>query len=438
MRTRKYKPIFGQKHIEYIRACRSNMYNIAEGAIRAGKTVDNVFAFCTELETCPDKIHLASASTGPTAKLNIGDCNGMGIEAQFRGRCTWGKYKGNECMKVQTKTGLKIVIFAGAGKADSFKRIRGNSYGMWIATEINLHHDEFIKEAFNRTVAAKLRKFFWDLNPSSPSADIYTQYIDKYREKQEAGEMPGGCNYQKFLLTDNATIPQYRIDEIIAQYTPGTVWYRRDILGERCVAEGAIYTPWVDDAKRFIKHVERSEIEYASIGWDFGGNGSASAGVCVGVLKGYKGIAVLREYYQKGVITPEKQEAAFVSFVRSCREEYNVYEARCDSAEQTLIAGFKAAAVKERLPVDIKNAIKGEIMNRVRFALRCMGRGAFFVDPGCKHVQEALFAAVYDPKHVTQDVRLDNGTTNIDSLDAMEYAYEPVMGDIIRMSGVRH
>lgn len=437
MRTRKYKPVFSQKHIDYIRACRTNMYNIAEGAIRAGKTVDNVFAFCTELETTPDKIHLASASTSPTAKLNLGDCNGMGIEAQFRGRCTWGKYRGNECMKIKTKTGLKIVIFAGAGKADSYKRIRGNSYGMWIATEINLHHDDFIKEAFNRTAAAQTRKFFWDLNPSNPSADIYKLYIDHYRELQEAGEMPGGCNYQRFLLTDNATIPEQRIKEIVAQYVPGTVWYRRDILGERCVAEGAVYTPWNDDSKRFLRQMERSEISRAIIGVDFGGNGSATAFVCVGVLKGYKGVAVLREFYQSGVTTPAAQEADFLRFAQECKEDYGVREVYCDSAEQTLIAGFRAAALKAGLLVDIRNAAKGEIINRIRFTLRCMGRGAFFVDPGCVHVQEALSAAVYDPKHITKDVRLDNGTTNIDSLDAMEYAMEPIMDTIISVSGVR-
>lgn len=27
----------------------------------------------------------------------------------------------------------------------------------------------------------------------------------------------------------------------------------------------------------------------------------------------------------------------------------------------------------------------------------------------------------------TEDVRLDDGTTNIDSLDALEYSYEPYM-----------
>ena len=72
--------VFSPKHIDYIKACRTHTYNIAEGAIRAGKTIDNVFAFGTELETTPDKIHVASGATSASAKLNIGHCNGFGLE----------------------------------------------------------------------------------------------------------------------------------------------------------------------------------------------------------------------------------------------------------------------------------------------------------------------------------------------------------------------
>jgi len=116
---------FSQKHIDYIKACRENLINVAEGAVRAGKTVDNVFAFRKELETTKDKIHLATGSTVANAKLNIGECNGMGLEYLFRGRSKWGKFKDNEALFVKTKTGQKIVIFAGGAKADSYKKIRG-------------------------------------------------------------------------------------------------------------------------------------------------------------------------------------------------------------------------------------------------------------------------------------------------------------------------
>ncbi|HGT1768092.1 TPA: PBSX family phage terminase large subunit, partial [Clostridioides difficile] len=81
---------FGDKHKEYIKRCASNTYNIAEGAVRAGKTVDNVFAFAHEIKTSKDKIHLATGSTSANAKLNIGDANGFGLEYIFRGQCHWG------------------------------------------------------------------------------------------------------------------------------------------------------------------------------------------------------------------------------------------------------------------------------------------------------------------------------------------------------------
>ena len=59
---------FGDKHKEYIRRSSDCMINVAEGAVRAGKTVDHILAFCIALETTRDKIHLATASTAPTAK----------------------------------------------------------------------------------------------------------------------------------------------------------------------------------------------------------------------------------------------------------------------------------------------------------------------------------------------------------------------------------
>ena len=75
---------FGGKHKKYIRKCRDNTINVAEGAVRAGKTIDHVFAFAMELEHTPDKIHLATGSTGANAKLNIGEANGFGLEHIFR------------------------------------------------------------------------------------------------------------------------------------------------------------------------------------------------------------------------------------------------------------------------------------------------------------------------------------------------------------------
>ncbi len=239
-KTIDWKP-FSDKHKDYITNALCNKMNVAEGAIRSGKTIDHCIIAAMYLETCDDKIHLASGSTIGNAKLNIGVCNGFGLENLFRGRCKWGKYKDNEALYIHTQTGEKIVIFTGGGKADSYKRILGNSYGLWIATEINEHYDSddsrtsFIKVAFGRQVAAIKPLVLWDLNPCNPSHGIYN-YIDGYKKTYV-----GGYQYEHFTIADNLSITPERRAEIESQYEVGSIWYRRDILGERCIAEGLIY-----------------------------------------------------------------------------------------------------------------------------------------------------------------------------------------------------
>ena len=74
---------FSNKHKLYIHNGYKNKMSVGEGAVRAGKTIDNCIIASMYLETCEDKIHLASGSTMPNAKLNIGDCNGYGLEYLF-------------------------------------------------------------------------------------------------------------------------------------------------------------------------------------------------------------------------------------------------------------------------------------------------------------------------------------------------------------------
>ena len=178
MQTIEWQP-FSEKHKQYIHKGIECKMSVAEGSVRAGKTIDNCIIACAYLEICPDKIHLATGSTIANAKMNIGFANGFGLECLFKGRCRWGKFRDNEALFIQTKTGEKIVIFAGGGKADSYKKILGNSYALWIATEINEHYDSdnskesFIKVAFDRQIASKQPKILWDLNPRSPNHRIF-------------------------------------------------------------------------------------------------------------------------------------------------------------------------------------------------------------------------------------------------------------------------
>jgi hypothetical protein len=74
--------------------------------------------------------------------------------------------------------------------------------------------------------------------------------------------------------------------------------------------------------------------------------------------------------------------------------------------------------------VNVGNARKKSINDRIRALCMLMGADRFKVNRTCKHTIDALRSAVWDIRKLTEDVRLDNGTTNIDSLDALEYCYE--------------
>ena len=59
-----------------------------------------------------------------------------------------------------------------------------------------------------------------------------------------------------------------------------------------------------------------------------------------------------------------------------------------------------------------------------------MGADRFKIMSHCTTTIDAYASAVYDSRNITADVRLDNGTSNIDSLDATEYAYEREIYDL--------
>lgn len=431
MRTSKY--IFGEKHKAYMKKALISTVNVAEGAVRAGKTVDNVFVFAALLEKSKDRFHLATGSTLGNAKLNIGDCNGLGLEHIFMGRCRFCKYRGNEALSVLTGTGEKIVIFAGGKNADSYKRIRGNSYGMWIATEINLHSDSLIKEAFNRQLAARDRRVFWDLNPASPSSPIYKDYIDRYAAMAECGE--GGenfFNYAHFTIFDNPVMTPARIAEIEAQYDKSSVWYRRDILGERCAAEGLIYRKFADSPGDFIlKSIDAHEIKFINIGVDFGGNRSKTTFVATAFTTSGGVVAVAEHAVAggKGEIDPARINREILDFIKLLRERYAAVPIRyvfADCEEQYLINGMRRFLSEHGAGVTVGDSAKKRINDRIAFVNSLMAAGKFHILGECTRLVAGLSEAVWDPDSAC-DKRLDNFTSDIDILDAMEYSVERYM-----------
>ena len=424
---------FSDKHKNYIKTALNYKQSVAEGAVRSGKTIDHCIIFSMYLETCEDKIHLASGSSLPNAKLNIGDCNGFGLEHIFRGRCRWGKYKSNEALFVQTKTGEKIVIFTGGGKSDSYKSILGNSYGGWIATEINEHYDcddsrtSFIKVAMARQIASVHPFTLWDLNPSNPNADIYKNYIDKFMGLD-------WYRYEHFNIFDNATMSQERIEEIKNKYDMNSVWYKRDILGERMVAEGLVFPCFANDCKPYLfkyqslkekMKEEGKRFSHLIIGVDFGDNGSKYSWHLTGFTNDWDYMWALDEgdMAKSNAIDATKFCKAFVRFYKRCIECYGYVEwIFPDSASNTLINTLRAYFYAEGLDGSIIAPVKkNELTDRPITVDSLLVTGRLKIEEHCKNLINALSELVWDEK---KDIPKDENVNNInDDWDSFCYTF---------------
>lgn len=410
------------RQYEYLLRCFNSWLNVAEGGKRGGKNVLATITFCSILEAHKNKIHLVAGVSVATAKLNILDCDGYGLLNYFEGRCREGKYKERDCVYVQTKEGEKVVLVSGGGKDGDEKLIKGNTYGMAYVTEANECHPKFLKEVFDRTMSSSDRKIFHDLNPKEEEHWYYTDILKLHEELQ--AKMPEyGYNYGHFTLVDNMSMSDEQIRKVLMTYDKGSVWYKRDIRGERAVAEGVIFrrfaennAPYLyEETKLFSKEGRLMQKPFkVVIGVDFGGNGSMTTFVCTLYFHRYHDLMAAEEEYLKlsSDIDADKICNKFVEFYKMCIEKYErVNWVFPDSASTTMINSLKSAAKKAGLPYrNIAGCRKNEISERPRTVDLLFNTGRLKINKRCKKLRKAMSSLKWDEKkkNVPEDKNIGN------------------------------
>lgn len=399
-----------KKQQEYLLNC-NHRWNVKVGATGSGKS------FVDMVATIPKRIVVTK---GEGLIVLLGNTRGTldrNILEPMR-----NLYPGlvGEIKNDNTVTIFGKKVFAlGADNKKHVSRIQGASIEYCYGDEVTTWSEEVFQMLKSR-LRCKHSKFDGTCNPDNPN-----HWFKKFLDKKDLDIF-----MQHYNIDDGALEPEV-VSQLKQEYA-GTVYYDRYILGHWKAAEGVVYKQFADNPKRYI--IDKAPpIVMAIIGVDFGGNGSAHAFHCTGVTAGFKQVVTLEEYYKKEIISPAQLEQDFIDFVRICKSKYPVYEAYCDSAEQTIIQGLRMACYKAGLVIDIKNAIKGNINDRIRFYNILMGSDRYKVMSHCKHLIEAFSTVVWDSKVITKDSRLDDGTYNIDSLDAQEYSTEAIQKTILEM-----
>lgn len=403
--------IFTDKQREYIREADRHRWGIKAGAVRSGKS------FVDVAYTIPHNIRERLGKPGLTVILGN----------------TKGTLQRNIIVPMQELFGTKCVsdiradntaqIFGedcyclGADNIRHVNRIRGASIKYGYGDEIGTYNQgvfDMLKSRLDKPYS----RFDGTCNPDNPS-----HWVKKFLDSD------ADIFRQDYTIDDNPMLPAAFREALKKEYA-GTVLYDRYILGLWVAAEGAIYLPFANDPQKHIITEAPRNISSAYIGVDFGGNGSAHAFACVGFTYRFRQMILLDEWYHKGELTPQQLEAAYIEFANRNRRRYPVVETYADNAETTLIRGLQEAA-NAAGTVQVWKCAKKPILDRINTEIRLFASGRFKIMNHCAHAIGAYASAVWDSKQTGKDVRLDNGSYELDILDATEYAFEREISDLI-------
>lgn len=394
---------------------------IADGAIRSGKTIAMIIGFLTwSQEMFSGQSFILAGKTMGALKKNV-------VRPMLQMLEAWGwpyEYV-RSGTDARLEIGTNTYYLYGASTEASQDALQGLTAAGAYADEAALFPQNFIDQMMGRC-SVEGSKVWMNCNPENPHNYINEEFIRKAKKKR--------VYHLHFMMEDNLTLSQKKIEEYKRKWPHSSVFYKRFILGLWVAAEGLIYQQFADNVKDYLitsEWLEDNPILYAVIGVDFGGTKSAHSFTLTGFTRGYKQVVVLDEYYCKKRINPKQLQGDFIDFVKRAQSKFKVYEAYCDSAEQTLIAGLEMACMEAHVAIEIKNAIKGPINDRIAFYNSLIAQHRWKIMKHCKNIREAFENAVYDDTKKNEDVRLDDGLMNVDSLDSTEYSTESVQEDIL-------
>lgn len=399
---------------------------ICDGAVRSGKTSIMMWAFVRwAMENFSgQRFGVCGRTVDSCTKNIIVPFTAMSL-AKERYIIRWRR--GDKVMEVRRGAVTNYFeVFGGKDEA-SYTLIQGRTLAGVLLDEVVLMPRSFVEQALARC-SVDGAKLWFSCNPGSPHHWFYQEWIKRHRERNAL--------YLHFEMKDNPGLSEKTLARYENMYAG--IFYDRYVRGLWVAAEGVVYKDFANNTEKYLiddplKWAEEQGTKFSviSIGVDFGGTKSATKFQATGITKDHRVVALEEEYIKNEEIDPDALNRRFATFAQMVTSKYDYSQTRADSAETVLIRGLDHTAQKMRLGTQVKNALKLQITDRIRLVVLLMKQGRFKVSRSCPHLIDALQTAIYDPDKF-EDERLDDGTSDIDSLDAFEYSIEPYYKDLER------
>lgn len=390
---------------------------ICDGAVRSGKTLVMTLSFIIWAMSNFDRTNFGiCGKTVTNAERNII----KPFEQLEQGIYHLEYKRSTRCLIVKCGHIINYFYVFGGKDESSYTLIQGSTLAGVLFDEVALMPKSFVDQAIARTLSFPNAKIWFNCNPESSNHWFYKEWIKKPREKSK---------HIHFLMEDNPILSDKEIQRAKRLYSG--VFYDRYIKGLWVSAEGVIYKQYADNPTKFlITKEDLPHLQYINIGVDFGGNKSKHAFCATGIDHYFNELIVLqsKSYIASGT-SVDFITSKLIDFVMDIEEQFGspdlIY---CDSAEQAII---NTLINDTPFGHKITNSIKNPIIDRIRTVDSLMSQGRFKIIKGNNEsLDNALKTAVWNNKKLN-DERLDDGTTEIDILDAFEYSFERFIKSLI-------
>ena len=403
-----------QKQREYLDNA-NHRWNFKVGSVRSGKT------FQDKEDMIPRRIRERAGKDGLVVIIGVTEATvernvlrpmrdkfGSDLVGTISKNKVW--LFGEECYALGAEKVSQVAKIQGA----SFKYVYGDEVAKWNKEVFDMVKSRLDQDysCFDGTCNPE-QKTHWLKEFLDSDADIYEQH---------------------YTIDDNTFLSESFRENLKKEYK-GTVLYKRYILGLWCNAEGLIYMSFADNPKKYEWTEKKKDGKYdlpdgyTIIGIDYGGTKSGQAFVCTRISYDFRYVIALGSERHFGDIDPDKLEELQIEFALKMMAKYDcdIDYMFPDNEESVLIRGLRNGAIQNGISATVKGCRKEPVNDRIDCERIMLAYGIFYYIPNeCDTLVEAMESALWSdkPTQDNKDERLDDFTTDIDSLDAFEYTFE--------------
>lgn len=284
--------------------------------------------------------------------------------------------KGGAQLIIKHKGRKKICYCRGGSKANDEGKIRGMSIGGWLADEITLHHQNFVKQALSR-MSLKGAKAIWTTNPDSPFHYIKTEYIDKASEKE--------YNHWHFSLEDNLSLDKSYKENLKKAYSG--LFYDRFIKGLWVLADGLIYDMFKEET-HIVPTIERQYSQkYVAV--DYGTQNPTTFGMFgkeIRTGQWYK----IKEYHHSGRESKrQKTNEEYANDLLEFIENDKSIQVIVDPSASSFILSLKNRGIR------VKKA-KNDVLEGIRTVATVLSNKEILFNDCCKETFKEFSTYIWD------------------------------------------